>query len=45
MQYGTPVPQGKHNSSLEGVTYPWFSVSGNCFEVLYKLHEFAASSV
>ena len=37
MQYGEPVPQGKSNSSLEGVTFPWVN-----FNTINTLHEFAA---
>ena len=36
MQYGEPVPQGKSNSSLEVVTFPWIH-----FNVMNTLHEFA----
>ena len=43
MQYGNPVPQGKPDSSLESVIYPWFSVSGYYFDVINTLQEFAAS--
>ena len=44
MQYGNPVPHGKLDSSLEGATYQWFSVSGYYFDVMNTLHEFAAST-
>ena len=42
MQYGEPVPQGKSNSSLEVVTFPWINVSGYNFNIMNTLHEFAA---
>ena len=42
MQYGEPVPQGKSNSSLEVVTFPWINVSGCNFKIMNTLHEFAA---
>ena len=37
IQYGETVPQRKSNSSLEGVTFPWFN-----FNIINTLHEFAA---
>ena len=37
MQYVKPVPQGKSNSSLEVVTFPWIH-----FNIMNTLHEFAA---
>ena len=44
MHYGNSVPQEKpDSSSLEGVTYPWFSVSAYYFDVINTLHEIAAS--
>ena len=43
IQYGEAVPQGKPNSSLEGVIYPWVNVSGYYFDIMNTLHEFAAS--
>ena len=42
MQYGVQVPQGKSNSSLEVVTFPWINVSGYNFNMMNTLHEFAA---
>ena len=30
MQYGEPVPQGKPNSSLEGVTFLWIASGSGC---------------
>ena len=42
MQYGEPVPQGKSNSSLEVVTFPWINVSGYNFNIMNTLHESAA---
>ena len=43
MQYSKPVPQGKSNSSLEIVTFPWIIVSGYNFKIMNTLHEFAAN--
>ena len=42
MQYGDPVFQGKSNSSLEVVTFPWINVSGYNFNIMNTLHEFGA---
>ena len=36
MQYGEPVPQGKPNSSLEGVTFLWI-VSGYGCDIMNTL--------
>ena len=41
MQYGEPVPQGKFNSSLEVVTFPWINGSGYNFN-MNLLHELLA---
>ena len=38
MQFGEPVHQGKSNSSLEVVTFPWISI----FNIMNTLQEFAA---
>ena len=38
MQYGEPVPQGKSNSFLEVVTFPWINVSGYNFNIMNTLH-------
>ena len=44
MQYGELVPQGKSNSSLEVLTFPWpWIVSGYNFNIMNTLHEFAAT--
>ena len=45
MQYGEPVPQGKSNSSLEVVSFPWINVSGYNFNIMNTLHELAAKPV
>ena len=42
MQYGEPFPQGKSNSSLGIVTFPWNNVSGYNFNIMNTLHQFAA---
>ena len=42
MQYGEPVPQGKCNSFLDVVTFPWINVFGYNFNIMDTLHEFAA---
>ena len=42
MQYGEPVPQGKPDSSLKVVTFPWINVFDYNFDIMNTLHEFAA---
>ena len=34
MQYDEPIPQGKPNSSLDGVTFPWINASVYNFNVM-----------
>ena len=42
MQYGEAIPQGKSNSSLEVVTFPWINVSGHNCNIMNTLHKFVA---
>ena len=42
MQYGESVPQGKSNSCLVVVAFPWIIVSGYNFNIMNTVHESAA---